>query len=1533
MSRQKAISKAVGVITAIIFLWTYCVCAEELTHLPTNLAPSTNLPILYRDAAIEHIALDTLRTLASSEMGDIKVFYKKAIEENIIKSGKNIRCFGIRDMDSEKKGKWALYMVDLENMEITRYLSDRDVRDRFFHVLETIESSRSRIIESGVFKLGRNKFTRDRFLITPRTLPFIKTCLDRLFVYPIEINIGGFTKNLLKEYITDRDRVERERVDISKIEGEELKQLLEETLRAYNIIKPDEKFMGYTETLDWERGGGETYIAKGLVRIRTPRGTLTDREFIAKAIVKMFPEHHGEQWQGRMNLLSRMTVRIPESYSYSKATFYQEVIPFTAEEVLKRADSAKRKELLEKLAYIVCVLDTFGFWPIEVLHSLRSDGEEFYYVDVGEDLGGYKGKPNKESRSLDVLKKQLNERISGLDLRPLEETYEKIKPEIQENASQLGLIPYIIEGIAFSKEEYEEILRLREYVKDKTVLFIGPSNSGKGFFGQRVARILGLEHISFGDLVREVGSSTRNSRLKRAIEQTSRSGGLLEEKHTKTILKEGLKDKPSGIILDGFPRTLNQARMLDKIKPVDLVIYLDPPEGLLYDRIESRVACSNCGEVYSTRFTRPENGKFRCDRCGGELTRRTTPDGRYIDTRETLERKLQTYKDQILPIIGYYSKKGLVQRFDLIASDDTPEDLLEKTYDTKTERRDVYSTSDGKKILNYAGGTKKLISLFRPPAYEIQQFLNDNSSATPQEIQDKIDEVYKKLADNTNLPPHIMAKWRLELYIAAFKEQDTNFSQSLLKIHRELTQPKSDLAQFVLNLAGESRIPAVRIYKAIFPNYDEAKNSVGVFEFTFSPEEYFRIMRLGINLEDKFIVIQGPPASGKGHYGQRLASILGMKHTSFGDEMRKIGRTTTDTDLRRAIQDASDSGGIIPDEYAFRVAKNIISSHAGGIILEGFPRTETQGAWLVEETSINAVIGIDVPIAVLSDRVQNRVMCPECGLVYNLMFDEFPDGEPRCKKDGALLARRTAADGTVKDTDRSVFENRIGFYRQRTLPLWGFFDRAGIFRSVSSRVMPDEDIPDSLLQRANIGGKRTIYHVEEDGQSIKILNENGFIRKWLDVLEEIAGAEENHPLTKTGHAEEKTLFSITFNELGKEVKTTEKEKTEKSALYNKQYTVDALGTLVDEYGPGILSGIKEAEIVDRTGPTGRRINNKAQIDIDIYGNKNLVVEFFEHEALHEILGLIIPDNPDLAEVVATWYSAKRFVNLSSEAQQDIIDLLKDTSNGLDPEGKHTAFLEYIRSEELTGDDLISAVAGYLNLKNLELQEIKEAHGALNEALELFNDLIKAGCGKEIARQVKEAEKEMLRVIKTFNDVRIIGKASSKVRKLVGHIVRHDKFCLPEGLDISRKKYILLNKERVSDELRGIINELQKSNIEIKYNLKEVPPGADVVVLVDPQDVEKWKDKKTSYLPLPYMKLSLYLAAELVLLEQNDIKNTNVYGFVKEFYEVLFDRELIESEVIALFHAPWEIILPEIDSGLIADLNILRIAISAIEKDA
>jgi len=194
------------------------------------------------------------------------------------------------------------------------------------------------------------------------------------------------------------------------------------------------------------------------------------------------------------------------------------------------------------------------------------------------------------------------------------------------------------------------------------LIFLGPPGTGKGTQAQRLAERLGLVQLSSGDVLRrEVKEGTE---IGRRAEQYMRAGTLVPDEVITGVMLAAVDKRPpaSGFILDGFPRTVPQAEALDaglKSRGLDIQLVLDfqLDDQEIIRRIVTRRVCGACGATYNTEFMPPKVAG-RCDRCGGEVTQR-------VDDREDVVRtRLQTYRAQTAPLIGYYTRRGLLRRVD-----------------------------------------------------------------------------------------------------------------------------------------------------------------------------------------------------------------------------------------------------------------------------------------------------------------------------------------------------------------------------------------------------------------------------------------------------------------------------------------------------------------------------------------------------------------------------------------------------------------------------------------------------------------------------------------------------------------------------------------------------------------------------------------------------------------------------------------------------------------------------------------------------
>lgn len=195
------------------------------------------------------------------------------------------------------------------------------------------------------------------------------------------------------------------------------------------------------------------------------------------------------------------------------------------------------------------------------------------------------------------------------------------------------------------------------------IVFIAPPAAGKGTQSNLLSNELNIEHISTGDLLREE-IKNGNKELQSIIE----SGNLVNDEMILSILSKKISNLDS-YILDGFPRTINQAVSLDDLlksenEQIDYVIYLSLDKETAKKRILGRVSCPKCGSVYNTMID-GMNSKISmvCDNCNSQLTKRID------DTEETLNKRYDTYIKETEPLIQYYKDKGVLYQID--SSSDT----------------------------------------------------------------------------------------------------------------------------------------------------------------------------------------------------------------------------------------------------------------------------------------------------------------------------------------------------------------------------------------------------------------------------------------------------------------------------------------------------------------------------------------------------------------------------------------------------------------------------------------------------------------------------------------------------------------------------------------------------------------------------------------------------------------------------------------------------------------------------------------------
>lgn len=194
------------------------------------------------------------------------------------------------------------------------------------------------------------------------------------------------------------------------------------------------------------------------------------------------------------------------------------------------------------------------------------------------------------------------------------------------------------------------------------IVLLGPPGAGKGTQAAKLTIKYNIPHISTGDIFRKNLKEKTDLGIK--AKEYMDKGLLVPDDIVVDIVKDRLveKDCKEGFLLDGFPRTVEQAEALEK-ELDDLgiilsgVINIDVKDQVLIDRLTSRRVCRNCGATYNAKFNKPKQDNI-CDICQGELYIRDD------DKEETVKNRLRVYKEQTQPLIDYYSRKGLLKTID-----------------------------------------------------------------------------------------------------------------------------------------------------------------------------------------------------------------------------------------------------------------------------------------------------------------------------------------------------------------------------------------------------------------------------------------------------------------------------------------------------------------------------------------------------------------------------------------------------------------------------------------------------------------------------------------------------------------------------------------------------------------------------------------------------------------------------------------------------------------------------------------------------
>lgn len=221
------------------------------------------------------------------------------------------------------------------------------------------------------------------------------------------------------------------------------------------------------------------------------------------------------------------------------------------------------------------------------------------------------------------------------------------------------------------------------------VILLGPPGAGKGTQGQILAARLGIPRISSGDMLRETaeGDDARSQAIRSVIEE----GHLVADDVIFAVVQArlGRPDAAGGYLLDGFPRTVNQAELLKtwlaaQSQRIDVVLDLVVPDEIIVGRISNRRVCGQCGASYHMVHQPPVNDGV-CDNCDSELTQRAD------DSADVMRERLRVYHAVTAPVTSWYKREGILVQLDADRPVDEVSETMVSIIDARTRQASITS--------------------------------------------------------------------------------------------------------------------------------------------------------------------------------------------------------------------------------------------------------------------------------------------------------------------------------------------------------------------------------------------------------------------------------------------------------------------------------------------------------------------------------------------------------------------------------------------------------------------------------------------------------------------------------------------------------------------------------------------------------------------------------------------------------------------------------------------------------------------------
>lgn len=204
-------------------------------------------------------------------------------------------------------------------------------------------------------------------------------------------------------------------------------------------------------------------------------------------------------------------------------------------------------------------------------------------------------------------------------------------------------------------------------IKKTHIIFLGPPGSGKGTQAQLISKNFSIPHISTGDIFRKIINTNKPKKLANAIKKYVQTGLLVPDEIVFKAVKSVL-DTNTSFLLDGYPRNINQAKLLDEYlgnDGIDIVVYFKISDKEIIKRLTARRTCPKCNRVYNIYTLKPKKDNL-CDVCNVKLIIRED------DKVSTVKKRLKVYKEDTMPLIDYYKERGVLVE---VNADDTVENV------------------------------------------------------------------------------------------------------------------------------------------------------------------------------------------------------------------------------------------------------------------------------------------------------------------------------------------------------------------------------------------------------------------------------------------------------------------------------------------------------------------------------------------------------------------------------------------------------------------------------------------------------------------------------------------------------------------------------------------------------------------------------------------------------------------------------------------------------------------------------------------